>query len=506
MATTRESRLARDPAPPENWEPRVVEAARDAVVTIDSLGRILQFNRSAERMFGYQREDVIGRELAETIIPPDLRANHWAGLLRLTAGDSPRILDRRIEMRAMARGGEQFPIELTVTQTSDSPPVWTGFIRDLTMLKEAEHRSSRKAHLFAAAEALSQMGSWELDLRTYRGVWSDGLYRIHGLDPRSFEPTIERYLECVHVDDRERTASVMASVVESPGEIPEEGITWEYRILRPDGAVREIRVRGRVEADERAQPARWVGVAQDITEQRLTERELRAHDAVEQALREWVSFDEGVTGLLRQLGTALEYELGSLWTWNADAGTLGCRSFWSAPGIKVDDFERLTRAMTFRPGHGVHGRAFKSGQPVLTENLNRDSKLPQQAGSARLGLRTSLAFPAVGDDGPLAVLSFYSFDKHESSERLVRTLTGIGRELGRFLDRRRADLSPRRISKRELDVLRLAAEGNTGPRIAEQLVLSPATVKTHFENIYDKLGVSDRAGAVAHAMRIGLIR
>ena len=88
----------------------------------------------------------------------------------------------------------------------------------------------------------------------------------------------------------------------------------------------------------------------------------------------------------------------------------------------------------------------------------------------------------------------------------MRTLTGIGRELGRFLERRRADLVPRRISKRELDVLRLAAEGNTGPRIAEQLVLSPATVKTHFENIYDKLGVSDRAGAVAHAMRIGLIR
>jgi two-component system, NarL family, nitrate/nitrite response regulator NarL len=63
----------------------------------------------------------------------------------------------------------------------------------------------------------------------------------------------------------------------------------------------------------------------------------------------------------------------------------------------------------------------------------------------------------------------------------------------------------RRLCKRELDVLRLAADGHSGPRIAEQLVVSTATVKTHFEHIYEKLGVGDRAAAVAHALRSGLI-
>ncbi len=513
MATRRENQPAGDPAPPvqsaatpADWAPRAVEAALDAVITIDSLGRVLQFNRAAERMFGYRREHVVGRELADMIIPRDLRAEHWAGLLRLTAGESPRILDRRVELRAMRRGGEEFPVELTVTQTSDSPPAWTGYVRDLTNLRAAEHRGSRAAHRFAAAEDLTQMGSWELELGTNRVAWSDGMYRIHGFDPHVFEPGIESYLEHVHIDDRERTAEVVSSVVEDPDGVPEQGVTLEYRVLRPDGAVREIRARGRIEADERGRPARCVGVAQDITEQRLTERELHAHYAVEQAFREWESFDEGVSALLRRLGTALEFELGSLWTWNAEAGTLSCRSFWSAPGIDADDFERVTRSVTFRPGHGVHGRAFETGEPVLTENLSTDPRLPRRAAAARLGLRAGLAFPAVGDDGPLAVLSYYSFHKHEPSQRLLRTLTGIGRELGRFLERRRADLAPRRISKRELDVLRLASEGNTGPQIAEQLVLSPATVKTHFEHIYGKLGVSDRAGAVAHAMRIGLIR
>ena len=61
------------------------------------------------------------------------------------------------------------------------------------------------------------------------------------------------------------------------------------------------------------------------------------------------------------------------------------------------------------------------------------------------------------------------------------------------------------LTPRELDLLQLAARGRSGPQIAHELVLSPATVKTHFENIYAKLGTRDRVEAVAKAMRLGLI-
>ena len=61
------------------------------------------------------------------------------------------------------------------------------------------------------------------------------------------------------------------------------------------------------------------------------------------------------------------------------------------------------------------------------------------------------------------------------------------------------------LTRRELELLELASEGRLGPMIAEELVISPATVRTHFRNIYAKLGVADRAGAVAKAMRLGLI-
>jgi two-component system nitrate/nitrite response regulator NarL len=61
------------------------------------------------------------------------------------------------------------------------------------------------------------------------------------------------------------------------------------------------------------------------------------------------------------------------------------------------------------------------------------------------------------------------------------------------------------LSERELEVLRLLADGLAVPRIAEELHLSPATVRTHLQNLYEKLGVSSQAAAVASAMRLGLL-
>jgi DNA-binding CsgD family transcriptional regulator len=138
-------------------------------------------------------------------------------------------------------------------------------------------------------------------------------------------------------------------------------------------------------------------------------------------------------------------------------------------------------------------------------DLGSDPGFGRKEAAARLKLSSGIAFPVIADGDPLGVVDFYAFDRVEPKEGLLRTLAEIGLELGRFLQHRRAELGPPRLSSRELQVLRLAAEGNSGPEIAGQLTVSPATVKTHFEHIYEKLGVSDRAGAVAYALRIGLI-
>ncbi len=98
-----------------------------------------------------------------------------------------------------------------------------------------------------------------------------------------------------------------------------------------------------------------------------------------------------------------------------------------------------------------------------------------------------------------------SIDPIEPSDRLLRAWNGIGHEIGYFLGQRRGELALPVLTEREMQVLQLAARAFSAAGIARELQISQATVKRHFERSYASLGVSDRAAAVAQAMRLGLI-
>ena len=115
------------------------ESALDAVVTMDHAGRVVDWNRAAEATFGYRAHEAVGREMAELIVPPDLRAAHRHGLSRFLETEHPVVLDRRLELTGMHKNGTQFPVELTITRIGvPGPPTFTGYLRDITDRKEAE--------------------------------------------------------------------------------------------------------------------------------------------------------------------------------------------------------------------------------------------------------------------------------------------------------------------------------------------------------------------------------
>jgi DNA-binding CsgD family transcriptional regulator len=106
--------------------------------------------------------------------------------------------------------------------------------------------------------------------------------------------------------------------------------------------------------------------------------------------------------------------------------------------------------------------------------------------------------------GETTRFAFTSYGLHYRVDALP-TRGPDGRVIAVLALARPGDPRPRPLTARELEIVRLAADGLSGPEIAERLVVSPGTVKTHFQNIYAKLGVSQRAGAVAKALRQGLI-
>jgi two-component system, cell cycle sensor histidine kinase and response regulator CckA len=125
----------------------VLAASLDCIITIDERGRVLEFNPAAEQTFGYKAADVIGKFLHDLIIPPSHREAHQHGLARAMASGETPILGVRIELPAMRADGSEFPVEAAITRVPvDGPPIYTGFLRDLSQRKalEAQLQQSQK--------------------------------------------------------------------------------------------------------------------------------------------------------------------------------------------------------------------------------------------------------------------------------------------------------------------------------------------------------------------------
>jgi PAS domain S-box-containing protein len=117
---------------------------------------VIDFNPAAQATFGYGAGEVVGREMAELVVPPSLRELHRAGLARcVAAGGTGDLLDRRIEITGMRADGSEFPVELTITRIDlPGPPRFTGYVRDITDRRaaEVELRASRARIVSAGDE------------------------------------------------------------------------------------------------------------------------------------------------------------------------------------------------------------------------------------------------------------------------------------------------------------------------------------------------------------------
>jgi PAS domain S-box-containing protein len=131
-------------------------ASIDAMVAIDQHGAFTQFSPAAERMFGRPAAAVLGRDMADLIVPPSLRERHRQGMARYLSHGERNLLDRRVEMIALRADGREFPVELTVTRhAGPGDPQFTGVIRDISKRRAAERLlAQQESTLRAVTEAL----------------------------------------------------------------------------------------------------------------------------------------------------------------------------------------------------------------------------------------------------------------------------------------------------------------------------------------------------------------
>jgi PAS domain S-box-containing protein len=250
----------------------IVGSAMDAIIALDAKQNIVLFNAAAEKMFGCEGREALGRSV-DRFIPERHRGAHRAHIERFAAsGAATRALGQLTPLSGLRANGEEFPMEASVSQiVLNGEPLYTTILRDITERKRAEERLRQSEHRFRqVVQSLPQM------------VWTcepDG--RCDYLSPQwvAYTGVPEApqlglgWLEQIHPDDRKRTETEWRSTIARG-----ENLVIEYRVRRRDGVYRWFHTLGVPLHDEAGRIVKWFGSNTDITESKNAEAALRESD------------------------------------------------------------------------------------------------------------------------------------------------------------------------------------------------------------------------------------
>lgn len=136
----------------------LMDIALDAIIAIDEAGTVLEWNRGAEAAFGWKREEVVGRRLADTIVPERYRDAHTRGLAHFVATGEGPLIGRRVEIEALHRDGREIPVEISIlARRTERGSMFIAFIRDISDRRAGEEAIRERARLLERDRARSEL-------------------------------------------------------------------------------------------------------------------------------------------------------------------------------------------------------------------------------------------------------------------------------------------------------------------------------------------------------------
>lgn len=294
-----------------------------------------------------------------------------------------------------------------------------------------------------AAQQITHIGSWEWDLATGVVTWSNELYRIYGLAPRSCEITLEGFLARVHPDDRERVQRLVAAAVERGGPF-----AHAERIVRPDGSVRKLDTLGDVLVDAHGRPVSLIGTCRDITDD---PREFaRLVQAGERRALEMLATGAPLPDVLAELVRLVEdmaqETVASIHLMD-DTGTR--IQHGAAPSLP-DEYNQALHGTVIGPLAGSCGTAAFRGRPVFVADIETDPLWEPYRDLARSqGLRACWSFPIMASDGHvLGTASVYYRQPRTADPTVVDLVSRVAHVAAIAIERRRIDERALALSER----------------------------------------------------------
>ncbi len=270
-SATRRSMQTRLRSSEERFRALVAGISDYAIYMLDNEGCVASWNSGAARITGFAEEEIIGQHVACFSPATGSNRQHIQNALR-QATLTGRSEEEALRVR---KDGSTFWSHAVITALRDEQGVLIGFseiMRDITERKQAQAELQEKEYLLSQSQRIAHIGSWtfQLDDHERRLVWSEEMYRIYGVSPESFSPTVEGLIQRIWPEDRAASRRWLAAC-----EAGEDPADLEFRLAMPDGTLRTYNRRGELQFDAVGRPVRMTGTTQDITERKRVETTLR---------------------------------------------------------------------------------------------------------------------------------------------------------------------------------------------------------------------------------------
>ena len=243
-------------------------------------GVLLDLNPSYEKMYGYTREELVGRSTLPSGLGVWLRAEDRAAHIAALEA-SGFVLGFEGVLRR--KDGSTFIAEISSSVVEiKGERCNLSMSRDITAQKRTEEALRESNQRLELATASAALGIWDRDLVAGTSVWSERMWALYGLEPRTAPPSFEDWCRTtLHPDDRAATVAAVGAAIAGTA-----AYDLQFRVVLPSGAIRHIKSNGHVLRDGQGRAIRIIGINQDRTAQVEAEAEqLRLQSELEHAER-----------------------------------------------------------------------------------------------------------------------------------------------------------------------------------------------------------------------------
>lgn len=261
----------------------IMSGSLDSIICMDIEGKITFWNHSAEVVFGWTKEEAIGKILGDLIVPKAYRKFHSEGMKHYINSGIGKALNKLLELPALRKNGEEFPVELTVIPVKQGEEVFfCAFIRDISIRKKAEaeilkakEESEQSEARFKSYTEQSSIAIYTTDIKGDCIYANDTWLKMAGL---TFEEAKgQGWINALHPDDKADIYNNWYKSVESGGKW-----RYEYRFVNKEGEISWIEGNAKKIFNKKNEFVGYLGTNVNITERKAAEQNLiRANERFE---------------------------------------------------------------------------------------------------------------------------------------------------------------------------------------------------------------------------------